>query len=169
MGDPVTLAIAGFSVLNAANTANQGTAQAKAAVQQGEYQTQQIADNTVRSAGALKTSFLQSGLTLDGGPMAVLSQAFAKGQTDIGRIATNANNTAKNDINTARTKALESLASSTGVGSLGSSLFSGASSYVNNLFGSPAATNAGGFSFGTNDLFASDGLQVGKLYDGFKL
>lgn len=109
-----TLAIAGYSALQAKNSMDQGTAAAKAATQEAQYKTMQVADQTVRQAGSLKTSFLQSGLTLEGGPMDVLTQAFNKGQTDIGRIAASANITAKNDINTARTKALQGLAGSAG-------------------------------------------------------
>lgn len=117
----------GAGALNASNTMKQGTAAANAAITQAGYQAKDVADNTVRSAGKLQTSFLQSGIVLDGGdtgggPMQILSQAFAKGQTDIGRITANANQTAKNDINSARTKALAGLASGAAAGS--SSLFS---------------------------------------------
>lgn len=139
-----TLAIAGYSALNAENTLKTGKAAAKAAVQQGDYQVQQTADQTLRSAGTLKTSFLQSGLSLEGAPMDVLTQAFAKGQTDIGRIATNANATAKNDINSARTKALEGLATSAASAYSFTSFADNFSSGFSDAFSNPATlqTNA---------------------------
>lgn len=105
-----TAAAAGFSLLSASNKIDQGTAQAKALALQGKQQDQTIADNTVRSVGSLQASFLQSGITLDGGPNAVISQAFAKGFTDISRNTTNVNNAAKNAYNSARTAALDTLA-----------------------------------------------------------
>lgn len=134
-----TLAIAGFSALNAVNTVNQGTAQAKAITQQAQQQAQVSADNTVRAGGKLTTSFLQSGLTLEGGPMDVLTQAFGKGQTDIARIASNANAASKNAVNSARTKALEGLASSAGMASLGSTVGGAVDSGINS-FGQTAGS-----------------------------
>lgn len=142
-----TLAIAGFQGLQAMNTMNQGESAAKAAVKQAGYQTQQVADNTVRTAGSLQTSFLQSGITLAGGPMDVLAQAFAKGQTDIGRIAANANATSKNDINAARSKALEGLMSSAAGAS--SSFFGAADNFGSDVSSGLTSMNNGtGFGLG---------------------
>lgn len=128
-----TIAIAGFSALQAGNTLKAGQDQGKAIAQQAEQQAQNTADNTVRAAGKLTTSFLQSGLTLDGGPMDVLSQAFAKGNTDIGRIASNANTASKNAVNASRTKALQGLASTAGTAAIGNGIFSGLDSATDEL------------------------------------
>lgn len=101
------------SAFNAYSTNNQlktSEANAGAQVQSGQYQIQNIADNTVRQAGAVQTSFLQGGIAMQGGPQAVLAQIFAKGNTDIARTATNADNQASNTVNSARTQALNSIA-----------------------------------------------------------
>lgn len=132
-----SLAFAGFNAMNAVNTVNQGTDQAKALAQQGTYQAKNIADDTVRSAGKLQTSFLQSGLLLDDGPNAVISQAFNKGYTDIGRTIDNANNASKNTVASARTKALQSLGQNAAMlssGGGGSNPFEQAGSYAPDSF-----------------------------------
>ena len=139
-----TIAIAGFNALSAANTMNQGNAAARAAVQQGEQEAKASADKTVQGVGKLQTSFLQSGLTLEGGPMDVLTKAFAAGQTDISRITANANANAKNAVNAARTKALTSLASSAGsLGSTFDNFLSGFSSGFDNSVGGLPGWNPG--------------------------
>lgn len=141
-----TLAIAGFTGLQAMQTMKQGNAAAKAAVQQGQYTIQNQADNTVRAAGKLQTSFLNSGISIDGGPMDVITQALTKGTTDIQRTADNVNTTAKNDISAARTKALEGIAknaASAGTGSFGvDSLTYGTDSW--NGFGQELGSIGGG-------------------------
>lgn len=172
-----TTAILGARAFSSMATMNTGQAQAKAEVTQAGYLAKNSADNTVRQTGKLQTSFLQSGLTLEGGPMEVLKQAFATGYTDIGRIAANGNAAAKNTINSARTKALESLASGAGALLPGASSFaSGVSSGFNDAMTNAATYQTGatpGFSssYGPFDQssslpWASDGLQVGKLYNG---
>lgn len=142
-----TLAIAGFAGLNAVNTMNAGTAQAQALAEEGGRQTKTIADNTIRTTGKLTTSFLQSGLTLEGGPMDVLTQAFAQGRTDISRTADNYNNQAKNAVSAARTKALSSLTSS--FASAGSGLFSGGG--LDSAFTSAGSYLPDNFAYGLND------------------
>lgn len=99
---------------NSFQSTNQASATANAQIKQGEYEAANIADNTVRKAGTLQTSFLQSGIVLDSASQAsqLVQQAFAKGTTDIGRTLDNANNAAANTMSAARTKALQSLGSS---------------------------------------------------------
>lgn len=89
--------------------------QASAQAREGERQAMSIADQTVRTAGSLRNSFLTSGLTLEGGPMDVIAQAFAKGRTDIGRAAENANAASKNTVSSARTKMLQNLGTTAAV------------------------------------------------------
>lgn len=62
-------------------------------------------------AARLKTSFLNSGLTLEGTPQNVLSDTYNVGLQDIDQIKTNANLRAKNAISSARTKAISALSS----------------------------------------------------------
>lgn len=121
-----TLAIAGFAGLNAINTMNQGQASAKAVVQGAQYTIANQANDTVRNAGKLQTSFLQSGISLDGGPMDAIAQAFTQGRTNISRTASNANATSQNLISSARTKALEGIATTAaGASAFGGSITSG--------------------------------------------
>lgn len=104
----ITSAASGFSALG---SVNKGRDEAKAIAQEGTNEANVTADNTLRKAGTLTTSFLQSGLTLDDGPQSILKQAFAQGRTDIGRIGDNANNKAKAAYSAGRSKALDTLAS----------------------------------------------------------
>lgn len=143
-----TVAIAGFAALQAANTLKEGDQQAKGIVKAAEYQASNSADNTLRGAGKLQTSFLQSGLTLEGGPMDVLTQAFGQGRTDINRLASNANNASKNAVNAARSKAIAGLMTAAGSASMGSSMFDAA--------GDAATTAASyapdSFAYGLSDM-----------------
>lgn len=105
-----TLAIAGFSALQAGQTMEAGENKAKAITQQAGYTIQNQANDTVRSAGTLRNSFLSNGISLDGGPMAAIAQVFNTGNTNIARTATAANRESKDAINGARTAALSGLA-----------------------------------------------------------
>lgn len=116
-----TVAVVGFQLLSGRAGVSQARSQAQAIADEGSRNALSVADNTVRRAGTLQTSFLQSGLTLEGGPMDVISRAFAKGTTDIRSIESNTNAQTKNIMGVARTKALTSLASSV-AGSAGSVL-----------------------------------------------
>lgn len=100
-----------YSAYQNSQTLNTAESTAKAQVQQGQYQIQNLADNTVRQAGAVQTSFLQGGIAINGGPQQVLAQIFAKGNTDIQRTATNYNNEAANTVSSARSKVLNAVAS----------------------------------------------------------
>jgi hypothetical protein len=113
-----TIAIAGFQAVQGIQGQRQAKKEGRAITQQAERETMNIADNTVRQAGSLRNSFLSSGLTLEGGPMDVISQAFAKGRTDVQRTAENANTASKNKVSAARTKMLSNLGS-TAMGAAG--------------------------------------------------
>jgi hypothetical protein len=107
-----TLAMVGFQAISGMQGVSQAKKEGRAITKAAERETMSIADQTVRNAGSLRNSFLSSGLTLEGGPMEVISQAFAKGRTDIARTAENANASAKNKVSAARTKMLSSLGQS---------------------------------------------------------
>lgn len=100
----------GVSSLNAVNQMNTAQAQAQAQVTEGEQKASNQADDTLRAAGKLQTSFLQSGIALDDGPNQIIQMAFAKGSTDIQRTITNTNNQAANTVSAARTAALNTIA-----------------------------------------------------------
>lgn len=133
-----TLAIVGFQAIAGAQGMSAANKQAKAGIQTAEQNAMTTAQNTLRTSGKLQTSFLQSGLTLEGGPMDVIKQAFGQGYTDIGRIKSNADTTSKNIVSAARTKALQGLATSaagaagaTGLNGLTSDLGAGFTSMGN--------------------------------------
>lgn len=146
-----TIAIAGFRGLQAVNQMKQGEASADAAVQQGEEEATNAANNTVRAAGTLRNSFLSNGLSIQGGPLAAITQTITTGNTNIGRIAQNANNTASNDINSARTAALTTLASTAAMAAGGPS---------STFFGSPASFDSLGQTVGNTFN------QVGSWFGG---
>lgn len=143
-----TLAIVGFQAISGIQGMKAANSQAKGIAREGEYAAQTTADNTIRSTGKLQTSFLQSGLTLEGGPMDVLKSAFSKGYTDIGRIKSNADAGAKNVVSAARTKALQGLASSA-AGAAGAAGLGGA---ANDLFTTAGSYLPDSFAYGLNDL-----------------
>lgn len=143
-----TLAIVGFQAISGIQGMSAANKQAKAGIQVAEQNAMTTAQNTLRTSGKLQTSFLQSGLTLEGGPMDVLKQAFGQGYTDINRIKSNADTGAKNVVSAARTKALQGLASG--------------------VAGAAGASSAGGLfdsaTFGT-DSFNGFGQSVGSIFD----
>lgn len=104
-----TLAMVGFQALSNRSSNKAAKKQAAATVQEGEYQAGNKARDTLRTTGRLTTQFLQSGLTLEGGPGIAIAQAFQAGYRDIGRITNNANTSAQNIMNAQRTKALEGI------------------------------------------------------------
>lgn len=172
-----TVAIVGFKALGAMNTVKQAKAEGKAISQEAERNALTVADNTVRKAGSLTTSFLQSGITLEGGPMDVIARAFKQGTTDINRISANAYHASKNIVSKARSQAIQDLAgAATGsnmfssVGNFGTDVSNGFSSMANGTdfslgYDASQSFRAAGGGFGPGD-FTSDGLQVGKLYNG---
>lgn len=164
-----TGAAAGFSILSASNKIDQGKAQAQALADQGTYQEKNIADNTVRTAGKLQTSFLQGGIALDdvGGTSAVLSQAFTQGTTDINRTQTNADNASKNAITAARSAALETLAQGLGASGLGSSIGGAADSATSGLYdGSLLQDGVNGFGQSSGSYL--DPSPTGPYLPGWK-
>lgn len=155
-----TLAIVGFSALSGVVGMNQANSQAKGIARQGEIAAQDSANATIRSTGKLTTSFLNSGLTLEGGPMDVLKQAFRGGYTDIERIRSNANASAKNVVSSARTKAIQGLATSFAGASAASSIFSGVGDFatdVGNGFGSVANGTSFDLGYGASQSFRAAG------------
>lgn len=130
-----TALIVGMNALSAVGSIQQSKAQAKAAVQEGNIAAQNKAKETKLKAASLQTSFLNSGLTLEGTPMSVIEDTFNTGMQDINQIKSNYDNKAKNIISAGRTEALGKLAS--GMSGMD---FGGMGSSINNL-----ATTAGSY------------------------
>lgn len=96
--------------------------EAKAVVKQGTLAAKNKATETIVGAAKLRSSFLNSGLTLEGTPNAVVQGAYTTGMDDISQIADNANTKSKNIMSSARTKAITSLITSAAGAFSGSSL-----------------------------------------------
>lgn len=78
------------------------------------YQETNIANQTLRKAGSLQASYLQSGIALDPDTAvnSAISQAFTQGSTDISRVQANANTQSANAFTLARSQALSGLGDS---------------------------------------------------------
>lgn len=116
-----TLAIAGFSALSANQTMREGKAASRALVAEAQINAENKAHDTVRAAGKLQNNFLNSGLTLEAGPMDIIQRAYSSGQRDVDRIVENANIRSQNKISSARTRAFEGIAKTVGGMSFGGS------------------------------------------------
>lgn len=128
-----------------------GQAQADALKVEGELAAKEKAKQIRHAAARQTSSFLSSGITLEGTPMDVLDETYTTGREDIeniGRnyqtsannVVSNANAQAKNTISSARTEVIGDIAGSFGNSTFGQSLFdsngftvpfTGSSSYVN--------------------------------------
>lgn len=141
-----TAATQAFSGISSLTQMQSGSANANAAIKEGEYKAQNIADNTVRKMGTISTSFAQSGIAIDDSVKQILSQAAGQGSTDIGRTIDNANATSANSYNSARAKALSGLGGNL-IKSLGTS-------NVNrgDVFGSLGSFLPDSAAYGANDL-----------------
>ncbi len=115
-----TAIFAAASIASARSTTSAAKAEAKAVVQQGTLAAKNKALETVAGTARLRSSFLNSGLTLEGTPNAVINAAYTTGLEDIGQISKNANTKSKNIMSAARTKAITQLISAAS-GAAGSS------------------------------------------------
>lgn len=107
-----TALFAAASIAGARATTSAAKSEAKAVVKQGTIAAKNKATETIVGAAKLRSSFLNSGLTLEGTPTAVITGAYTTGLEDINQIADNANTKSKNIVSAARTKAITSLISS---------------------------------------------------------
>ena len=109
-----TLAIIGLTAFQAVSQIKQSEREAEATVKAGDLQAEAKGKETRLRAARAKSSFLTSGLTLEGTPMAAIGDIFKTGLEDIDQISTNTNTRAKNIISSGRTQALGTLASGIG-------------------------------------------------------
>lgn len=110
MGLETVLLIAG-TLGKAHMQASAAEAQAKQAVREGELEAQERAKRTRAKAGAQKTSFLSSGLTLEGTPMSAIQATFKTGLEDVDLVLSNADRRAKNAHRAGRSQVIGTLAS----------------------------------------------------------
>lgn len=84
--------------------------QASATVAEGASAAEERGKRAQFLAGQQKTSFLSSGLSLEGTPLAVLSATYDTASADVGNIIAGANRSSKNIMGAARTKAIGQVA-----------------------------------------------------------
>lgn len=157
MGIETALMI-GFSALQAAGQISQAKSQAKAAVEQGNILAQNKARETAIKAARVQSSFLSSGLTLDGTPNNAIDDTFNTGIADIGQISSNYNNQAKNIMAQGRSAALSTMASSFSGMDFGSTA---SSSFIN--FGSRMPDS---FAYGLNSAgFGNSAYSMLEMSD----
>jgi len=129
--------------------------EASAITEEARLQAENKARDTVREAGKLQSSFLSSGLTMEGTPMEVLKRTYQYGREDINQIAKNANARSKNIMTKARTEMLEGM-----TGLLKGIDFGGGSSVLDDLSGGSSA-------FGSGVFAAVNGGSFGGGFDTF--
>ncbi len=98
------------TALQTFSTLSSAKKEAKATVAQGNIELANKAIDIRRKAASAQTSFLNSGLTLEGTPMAAISNIFGAGQQDIAQMSGLYNTKSKNIISSARSKAISDIA-----------------------------------------------------------
>ena len=130
-----TLLIVGLAAASAASSMSNAKDEAKSVVEQANIDAKNSSKKTILKAAQQRSSFLNSGLLLEGTPLAAIDDTFNIGIQDIDQITSNANAKSKNIVSSARTEALTSLAG-TAMGSVGSgSLFGGSTSTASGASG----------------------------------
>jgi hypothetical protein len=166
MSGATTALMIGFTALQAVGSIQQSKAQAKAAIAEGNIAAQNKAKETQIKAARLQSSFLSSGLTLEGTPQNVIDDTFNVGLTDLGQIKSNYDNKAKSIISAGRTEALGKLAS--GFSGMG---WSGGGSSVNSVVTTAGSYLPDSFAYGLNSAgygnMAYDMLEKSDIRNGY--
>lgn len=136
-----TIALLGLSVLKASSAISQSEDEAQAVVDQANIQAENKGKEVRLRTARQQSSFLTSGLTLEGTPMASIQSTFETGLQDINQITTNANKRSKNIVSAGRTQALGELAGGIAGGFGGGDIFGGAT--VGSTFGSQGSISRG--------------------------
>lgn len=145
-----TIAFLALSAVSASMKMNDAKKQAEGVAREGELVAKEKAKEVRYKVARQTSSFLNSGLTLEGTPQDVIGETFSTGKEDIGNIQSNYNAKSKNIISSARTEAIGQIAGSFAGASLGGS--------AGSMFG---ATSAGVQS-------AYNGTGFGTGYDVYK-
>jgi hypothetical protein len=109
-----TFLIVGASALSAAQQMSAARKEAKATIKQAEFDADQKARETRYRTARAKSSFLTSGLTLDGTPMSSIMSMYDTGLSDINNITSAANTKSKNILSNSRMSAISSIAKTVG-------------------------------------------------------
>lgn len=142
-----TIAFAALTGLSAIQSINQSKKEAAATVREGELATKEKAKEVRYKAARQTVSFLNSGLTLEGTPNAVIGETYSTGLEDINNIRSNYNTKSKNIISAGRTEAIGKIASGFGNFAMGGG--------GGSMFGSTMSQPA--FGAGTSTYFGNTG------------
>lgn len=164
MGIEVALIMAAVSAVSSISAANK---QAKQVVAQGEVAAMNKAKEVNARTARAQANFLNSGLSLEGTPMAAIQGMYDVGLQDVKQLRSNVNSQAKNIIAEGRNKALSALASSFAMAS-----FAGGGAPASNATSGFVGGASGGFVPGAsggivNDAFMGGGLTDTTLKIGF--
>ena len=130
-----TLVLVGLSLFQASAAMSQAEDQADAAIREGDLRAKEKAKETRLRAARQKVSFLNSGLTLDGTPIAAINNTFDVGLEDVNQIQENSRIKAKNIIKSGRTEAIGKIAGTV------APMFGGAGGGESAFAGLPAVNN----------------------------
>lgn len=113
----------GLNALQARQQQKQAKREAQAVVNAANVEASNKALEVERRAAGAKTSFLQSGLLLEGSPSAAIESIFTTGQQDVNQIVENANVRSRNIIRSGRNQAFGTLLSTAAPALGGSTAF----------------------------------------------
>jgi hypothetical protein len=127
-----TIAMLGLSAISGIGQMKQAKNEAKTVVREADIAATNRAKQIKAQAGAAKTSFLQSGLLLEGTPQAAIDSIFNTGLEDLNLIRNNANTRAKGIMSSARNNFMSSMITSSGASTMMGDFASGFSSGFSN-------------------------------------
>lgn len=99
----------GFGAMKSATELKNARSEAKATIKAGELSAKNKAIQTSALAAQQKSSFLTSGLELEGTPISVISSTYRTGKEDVQQILENANIKSSNIMGKARSGVLTNL------------------------------------------------------------
>lgn len=149
-----TAILVGLSVASAISSISTANKAGKATIREGEIVAANKAKEVKYKAAQLTSSFLNSGLTLEGTPYNVIDSTFNTGLEDIAQITSNYNMKAKSQISEGRSKALSTIVSGFGSYAIGGG-FGNISSSVGTLSGGSQAMETFAPDVNINNLSSS--------------
>lgn len=128
-----TLIFAALTGLKAVSQMNAATKQAENAAREGNIVAKEKAKEIRYKVARQTSSFLNSGLTLEGTPQDVIGETFSTGLDDIKNIRAGYNAKSKNFISQGRSEAIGTIASGFGAAAGGNALGSAGSMFESHL------------------------------------
>lgn len=159
-----TAILVGLTGLSAIGQMRAGQDQAKQIVKEGNIAVRNKAQEVQLKTARLQTSFLSSGLTLEGTPNLAIQGAYDVGLQDLRQLRGNYNAKAKNAISSARSAALGTIATAVAGASFSSGAFS-------DMFSTAGSYMPDSFAYGLNEAgfgnMSYDMLQKSDMRAGF--